>query len=79
MEKKKKQEQAEVAPQLSFTEQEHSDLIEFINLMNEAKFECDLKKAHRAAMLHIKAVNLCRKIESHILEVKRVIKAKDSQ
>lgn len=71
-----KKEQSGVTPQLTFTEQEHSDLVEFLNLMNEATFECDMRKAHKVATLHIKVVNLAKKIEGHILEIRRV-KQKD--
>lgn len=69
-----------VTPQLTFTEQEHSDLVEFLNMMNKAKFELDLREAHKTANLHVKCVNLCKKIEAHIMEVKRVVqKPKDKK
>jgi len=63
-------------PQLTFTEQEHKDLIGFLNMMNKGRFDFNLKEAHEAANLHVRVVNLAKKVESHILEIRRVTKAK---
>ena len=60
--------------QISFTEEEHETLIKFLNMIaNHAAFNnMDLKKSHELAQLNIKVINLSRKIEDHIFEIKKV-------
>lgn len=65
-----------VTPQLTFTEQDHADMVEFLNMMNKARFDCNLKEAHKVANTHVKVVNITKKIEAHIMEVKAVRKSK---
>lgn len=67
-----------VAPQLTFTEEEHASLIAFLNMMNKARFDLSIKDSHDLAKAHIKVVNLAKKIEGHIMEIRRVTRKADT-
>lgn len=67
-----------VTPQLTFTEDEHASLIAFLNLLNKAKFDLSIRESHDLARNHVKVVNLAKKIENHVMEIKRVIQKVES-
>lgn len=60
-------------PQLTFTEEEHKDLVEFANGFN--KFcvykEIPPKDSHKMSQSYIKFINHIKKVESHIFEFKK--------
>jgi len=61
-------------PQLTFTEAEHEDMVKFLNFINtHGTFtNINLRQSHDIAQLNIKAINVIKKIENHIFEIKRV-------
>ncbi len=75
---KKEIEEAAPLPQLTFTEEEHKTLVDYLNMIqNKAKFDgMNQKDIYNLGQLYAKTAQLSHKIENHILEFKRITKAK---
>jgi len=59
--------------QLTFTEEEHRSLVEYMNFVSDyARFsDVDIKKMHQFSVVNVKAINVVKKIEAHIFEFKK--------
>jgi len=64
-------------PQLTFTEEEHKSLVEYLNFIDEHASYHNVKdrQIQTKAVLNIKVANLAKKIESHIFEFKKRVPA----
>ena len=67
--------------QLTFTEEEHKCLVDYMNHINDyAKFDgMGVKQSYAFSTNMIKAINVVKKIESHIFEFKRKMKAVETK
>jgi hypothetical protein len=61
--------------QISFTEQELNPVTDFYNAVCKAKFELTLPEAAKLTSNAVAFVNLLKKCERHVFEVKAVTKA----
>jgi hypothetical protein len=67
----------EEVPQLTFVEEEVQVLVDFFNIVsNRARFDFSAKDAVAFANLASKYKTHLEKVESHVLELKRIIKPK---
>ena len=59
--------------QLTFTEAEHKSLVDYMNFVTEHATFGSLKEPqiHARAVNNVQAINVVKKIESHIFELKR--------
>ena len=63
--------------QLTFEEKDVESFRDFINFVaSEAEFKMDTKKAFRYSKLYKECVDILKKMESHIFELKQVIEPK---
>ena len=63
-------------PEISFTEDEHKSLVDYLNFVHAyAKF-ADMTQgdAYRLGQLYVKTANVSKKIEGYILEFKKLTK-----
>jgi len=62
-----------VVPQLTFTEEEHKHLVEYMNFVNNnARFnDIGLKQIHEFSVVNVKAINVVKKIEGYIFEFRK--------
>lgn len=60
---------------LTFTEEEHKHLIDYMNFVaRHGKFDgLSIKQMHDFSQVNIKAIHVVKKIEDHIFEFKRKI------
>ena len=72
----KEPEKKDEVSQLTFTEEEHKNLVDYMNFVSShAKFDgLSMKQMHEFSMTNVKAIGVVRKIESHIFEFKRKFK-----
>ena len=65
----------EAPPQLTFTEEEHRTLVDYLNFVDKnARFkDLSQREIHACNQLYAKTVQVVKKIEAHIFEFKRVV------
>lgn len=71
----KKTEDVKAVPQLTFTEDEHKCLVDYMNhVSTHAKFsDVDAKQMYAISSNMVRAIGVVKKIESHIFEHRKTV------